>query len=387
MNNFDFVSPTKIIFGRKRETEIGKQLNKLGYHKVLFHYGSGSIQKSGLFDTVIKSLTETHIDFVLLGGVTPNPKIELVRCGVELAKKENVDAILCVGGGSVIDSGKAIACGAKVDFDPWCFSNHTKTPMSALPVVTILTISAAGSECSNSCVITNSSLSIKNGFNSDLVRPTLSILDPELTMSVSPFQTSCGIVDILMHTMERYFTDTKEASLADGFALGLMNAVMEASDKIQKDDHDYDARATLMLASSFSHNGLTGLGEKMYFTVHKMEHILSGHYDNITHAAGLSILFPAWAEWMIEHLEENQKQKFITFTQVVLKKQSITELVPTIKAFYKKLSMPTSLGEYSIKKVDVDKMLDDAYEKGIHQIDGIIVLDRFALQEIFEKAL
>lgn len=307
-----YYSPTKVYFGNYEE-EVGKVIHEYGYKKVLFHFGKHSIYQSGLYQIVIQSLKQYQIDYVELGGVEPNPKIDLVRKGVDLVKTNEVDFILAVGGGSVIDSAKAIACGAKVDFDPWLFSTHEKTPSVSLPIGVILTISAAGSELSNSCVITHPNLKIKNGFNSDIIRPIFAIMNPKLTCSVSKYQTACGIVDIMMHTMERYFVD-ESLTFTDEMAIGLLKSVVHSGKRVMENLNDEEARASLMIASSFSHNGLTGIGKTMYFSVHKLEHILSGTYDYISHGAGLAVLFPAWAKWVYPNLRE----KFDIFVTEVM---------------------------------------------------------------------
>ena len=300
MKNFNFISPTKIYFGKNREIEIGKIVKEFGYKKVLLHYGQSSIKKIGLYDKIVNSLREENIDFIELSGVEPNPKIELVRKGTTIVKDEKVDFILAVGGGSVIDSAKAISAGALVDFDPWLFNSHEKVCTNSIPVGVILTISAAGSELSNSCVITNGN--IKNGFNSDSIRPVFAIMNPELTYSVSKYQTACGIVDIMMHTLERFLVDYNHSDLVDDWALTLIKNVMKAGKIAIDNPNDYDARSTLMLASSFSHNGLTGLGNDFYFTVHKLEHQITGLYDHVAHGAGLSILFVPWAKVVYPYL-------------------------------------------------------------------------------------
>lgn len=297
MLNFEFVSPTKIFFGRDTELNVGNILKGYNIKKVLLHYGQKSIFKTGLYDRVVTSLKNAGIEYVELGGVEPNPKIDKVREGVTLARENNVELVLAVGGGSVIDSAKAIAAGFYADFDPWCFNAHTKTVEKALPVGVILTISAAGSELSNSCVISNPETNVKNGFNSDLIRPKFAIMNPCLTFSVSKYQTACGVVDILMHTLERYLSDVSGVSFSDEMALGLVRSMLASGKTVINDPENYEARANIMIASSFSHNGLTGLGSKMYFTVHKLEHAVSGLFDNVAHAAGLSVLFPAWAEY------------------------------------------------------------------------------------------
>lgn len=356
MIDFNYYSPTKIIFGLEKENEVGKIIKDYGYKKILFHYGKSSIKQNGLYDRIVNSLNENNIEFIELGNVEPNPKIDLVRKGVELAKKEKVEMILAVGGGSVIDSGKAIACGALVEFDPWLFNSHEKKPEFALPVGVILTISAAGSELSNSCVITNSLINVKNGFNSDLIRPLFSIMNPVLTYSVSKYQTACGIVDIMMHTLERYLVMDDSINLTDELALGLLKSVVRAGKKVNLNPFDYEARSTLMLASSFSHNGLTGMGTQMYFTVHRLEHIVSGNYDFVTHAAGLSILFFGW----INFTKSLLMQKLYRFARTVMQvdnslsfEETIDEGILELKKFFKEIGMPTSFSEIGLNKEQV----------------------------------
>ena len=387
MINFDFYSPTKIFFGKDRENEVGEIIKKYGYKKVLLHYGKSSIKKTGLYDKVVNSLNNSNVEFVELGGVEPNPKDSLVRVGVELAKKEEVDFILAVGGGSVIDSAKSIACGAKVDFDPWLFNAHEKTPLDAIPVGVILTISAAGSELSNSCVITNEVTKFKNGFNSDLIRPKFAIMNPELTYSVSKFQTGCGIVDILMHTLERYFTDTKNIEFAQNIAEGLVKSVLEAGRVAIKNPNDYHARSTLMIASSFSHNGLTGLGGKMYFTVHKLEHQISGTFDEVAHGAGLSVLFSAWAKWVYKKDPSN----FIRFANNVWGIKGNSEDVALkgiekLEEYFRKIEMPTTFKDLDISETEFSPMANRLTKNDTVKVPGYVELDYQAIMEIFELA-
>ena len=387
MINFDFYSPTKIFFGKDRENEAGEIIKKYGYKKVLLHYGKSSIKKTGLYDKVVNSLNNSKVEFVELGGVEPNPKDSLVRVGVELAKKEEVDFILAVGGGSVIDSAKSIACGAKVDFDPWLFNAHEKTPLDAIPVGVILTISAAGSELSNSCVITNEVTKFKNGFNSDLIRPKFAIMNPELTYSVSKFQTGCGIVDILMHTLERYFTDTKNIEFAQNIAEGLVKSVLEAGRVAIKNPNDYNARSTLMIASSFSHNGLTGLGGKMYFTVHKLEHQISGTFDEVAHGAGLSVLFSAWAKWVYKKDPSN----FIRFANNVWGIEENSEDVALkgiekLEEYFREIEMPTTFKDLGISETEFSPMANRLTKNDTVKVPGYVELDYQAIMEIFELA-
>lgn len=388
MINFDFYSPTKIYFGKNRENEVGEIIKKYGFKKVLLHYGQNSIKKTGLYDKVILSLKNAEVSFIELSGVEPNPKIELVRQGVKIVKDEQIDFILAVGGGSVIDSAKAIACGAKVDFDPWLFNLHQKTPTDALPVGVILTISAAGSELSNSCVISDLDTYFKNGFNSDHIRPLFAIENPELTYSVSKFQTGCGIVDILMHTIERYFTDTPEIEFAKNISEGLIKSVIDAGYKAIKEPSNYDARSTLMIASSFSHNGLTGLGGKMYFTVHKLEHQISGTFDNVAHGAGLSVLFPAWAKWIYKE----DLNSFVRFAKNIF---NITEGtddeiaykgILALEKYFKDIDMPTRFSDLGITPESFEAMASRITKNDTVKVVGFIELDKKAVLEIFELA-
>lgn len=388
MINFDFYSPTKIFFGKGRENEVGEIIKGYGFKKVLLHYGQNSIKKTGLYDKVVTSLNNANVDFIELSGVEPNPKIALVRQGVKLVKEEQVDFILAVGGGSVIDSAKAIACGAKVDFDPWLFNLHQKSPTDALKVGVILTISAAGSELSNSCVISDLDTYFKNGFNSDHIRPLFAIENPELTYSVSKFQTGCGIVDILMHTIERYFTDTPNIEFAKNVSEGLIKSVIEAGYKAIDNPYDYEARSTLMIASSFSHNGLTGLGGKMYFTVHKLEHQISGTFDNVAHGAGLSVLFPAWAKWIYK----KDLPSFVRFAKNIfnISNGSDEEIalngILALEDYFKNIGMPTRFSDLGICEDSFEAMASRITKNDTVKVVGFIELDKNAVLEIFNLA-
>lgn len=387
MINFEFVSPTKIFFGENQEENVGKIIKSYGFKNILFHYGTSSIFKSGLYDKVVNSLKENQINFIPLGGVTPNPKISLVREGVKIVKENNIEFILAVGGGSVIDSAKAISHGAKVDFDPWKFFTQEEKSQSCLPVGVILTLSAAGSELSNSCVISNTDINVKNGFNTDLNRPLFAIMNPKLTYSVSKYQTACGIVDILMHTLERYFNDEQNTYFADEMAYGIIKSTIKAGLIAYENPEDYDARATLMIASSYSHNGLTGLGNKFYFTVHKLEHILSGLYDEVAHGAGLAILFPAWAKYT----KDIFKQKWINLGNTLnITSSSEEELIDnTILYFenlFKNINMPIRLEEVNVFEKDFDNFATRATKNNTVKVVGVKQLDKEDVLNILKLA-
>lgn len=389
MINFEYYSPTKVYFGKNREKEVGSIIKKLKYQKVLLHYGKSSIKELGLYDRIVASLNKECIEFVELSGVEPNPKIDLVREGVALCKKEKVDFILAVGGGSVIDSAKLIGVGAKSTEDPWRFSINELKPRNTIPVGVVLTIAAAGSEMSNSCVITNPIGKWKRGFNSDIIRPVFAIMNPEITYSVSKRQTGCGIVDIMMHTMERYFNDTPDNDLASGLSEGLLKAVMKAGTMAIKTPDHYPSRATLMMASSFSHNGITSVGVKYYFTVHKLEHELSGIYDNVAHAEGLSILFPAWAKYVYK----TNTPLFAKFAYNVLgvsttlsHEQAAVVGINRIEKYFESIGMPTRLSQLSITSKHFEDMAMKATNNNQNPVDGIKKLYAEDIIEIFKLA-
>lgn len=358
MNNFNYYTPTKVIFGRNTETQVGSLIKEQKCRKVLIHYGGKSAIKSGLISRVKQSLTEANIPFVELGGVVPNPRLSLVYKGIELCKKEQVDFILAIGGGSVIDSAKAIGYGVTNDGDVWDFYNYTRKPESCLPIGVILTISAAGSEMSSSSVITNDNNNIKRGYSSDYARPKFAIMNPELTMTLPPYQTSCGIVDILMHTMERYFTSQGTSSLTDSLAESLLKTVMHYGQVLMNNPNDYNARAEIMWAGSLSHNGLMGCGTKDNgdWSTHKLEHELSGMYD-VAHGAGLAAIWSSWARYVYKENPE----RFLKFAQNVMEilytKDDDTTInlgINKMEEYFKSLNMPTRITELGIKPVAED---------------------------------
>lgn len=299
MDNFNFYSPTQFIFGRQRENEAGKYVKRFGGKRVLIHFGSGSVIKSGLLDRVKKSLTDAGIWFTELGGVVPNPRSGLVYKGIELCKNEKIDFILAVGGGSVIDSAKAIALGAEYDGDFWDFYCGKRIE-KALPVATILTLTAAGSEGSMGTVITHENGMLKRAANHDVLRPVFSILNPELTCSLPPYQTACGAVDMMAHVMERYFSNTKNVEITDRLAEGILLTIINEAPKAMADPNNYDARANLMWAGMVAHNDTCGVGRESDWSSHQLEHELSGLYD-VAHGAGLAVMFPAWMKYVMQH--------------------------------------------------------------------------------------
>lgn len=299
MNNFNFYSPTFFVFGKEREKETGKYVKRFGGKKVLIHYGSGSVIRNGLLDRVKDSLRAEEILFVELGGVVPNPRSGLVYEGIEICKKEKIDFILAVGGGSVIDSAKAIAVGALYDGDFWDFYTGKRIE-KALPVATVLTLTAAGSEGSTGSVITHEKGMLKRAANSDLIRPVFSVLNPELTCTLPPYQTACGATDMMAHVMERYFTNTKNVEITDRMSEAVLLTIINETPKALANPNDYEARANLMWAGMVAHNDLLGVGREQDWSSHQMEHELSGLYD-VAHGAGLAVMFPAWMKYVMNH--------------------------------------------------------------------------------------
>jgi len=350
MLDFIYHTPTKVIFGKDTHKNVGVIIKGYGYKKIMLQYGKGSIKKTGLYDEIMISLKENGIEVVEMGGVEPNPKLSFVKEAIKLAREEKVEMILAVGGGSSIDSSKYTATGAKYDGDVWDFPSRKATPKDALPVGCILTISAAGSEMSSSAVISNEELHIKRGYNSEFNRCKFAICNPELTYTVSKYQTSCGIVDIMSHTMERYFSVCPPTDLTDRISEGLLKSVINASKILMSNPNDYDARATIMWASSLSHNDLTGSGRKHVLSVHQLEHALSGEYHEIAHGAGLSVLFPAWARYVYKY----NPSRFAQFARGVWDidetndEKAALKGIEALEEFFAFIEMPLKLSEFGI---------------------------------------
>ena len=356
MIDFNFISPTKIFFGKGKEKQIGEICKDFSFKNVLVVIGKSSVKKSGLLDLVLNELNKWEIKHFLLEGVRANPEISLCRKGIALARENNIDSILAIGGGSVIDTAKNIAAGFYYDEDSFDFNLHKSSPTKALPIGVILTISAAGSELSNSCVIQDDTLNRKSGFNSDLVRPVFAIENPELTYSVDKYQTAVGTVDIMMHTLERYLQDSSENELADGFAEGLLKVVVKAGKAVINNPNDYEARATLMLASSYSHNGITSIGKRFGMPVHQLEHALSGAYPNVSHGGGLAVLYPAWAKYYLVY----DYKKFATLGRrvfdIVGNDDQIVgrKFIEELEKFFEYLGVPKTYKDLGIDNVDID---------------------------------
>ena len=392
MDQFSFYTPTKVIFGKGVQSQVGAVIKSYGFKKILFHYGSGSIKKSGLYDQIVASLRENGIEFVELGGVQPNPKLSLSRKAAQLCIDEKVEMILAAGGGSVLDSSKSAAAGAANHCDPWEFSSGARVLEKSLPVGAVLTIAAAGSEMSDSCVITNEEGWLKRGFNSDHNRPLFAIMNPELTYTVSKYQTACGVTDIMMHTLERYFCMNGDVALTDHLAEGLLRSVIEAGKVVMDKPDDYEARATLMWASSLSHNGLTGCGRNFMMRCHQIEHELSGMYDRVAHGAGLAVIFPAWAKYIYKN--EKALPRFCQFAQRVwgiemdFEHPERTALagIEACENFFKSLGMPVRLSELDVDDTKFDEMAEKCTFFGKRVLKDYIPLGKTEIIEIYNLA-
>ena len=391
MLNFTIHTTTEVVFGRNIEEQIGPKLKEIGAHRILVHFGGSSARSSGLLDRVEKSLFNAGLSFIELGGVSPNPKVSMVRKGVALCQREGIDFILAVGGGSVIDSAKGIGMGVATGRDPWEFAATNTAPDKTLPVATVLTLAASGSETSNSCVLTNEETKEKRGITSQTNRPRISFLDPENTFSVSKFQTGCGIVDIMMHTLERYLTPQGgESDITDRIAEGLLIATRDAGRRALANPNDYEARASLMWAGSVSHNDYTGCGRTRLFPVHKLEHELSAFRDEIAHGAGLSVLFPAWAQYELER----DIPRFAQLANRVLgvemdfadPARTAREGIRTLKRFFEEIGMPVHMTQLGIKPEHYEKLAENTLRTVGGPVKSYSPLDKAAILEIYRLA-
>lgn len=356
MNNFQFWSPTQFVFGKNAQKEVGKVLQGHGYHKVLIHYGGGSVIKSGLLDEVKKSLDAAGIAHIELGGAQPNPIDTLVYEGIDVARKEKVDFILAVGGGSTIDSAKSIAMGVPYDGDFWDFFSKGVEIREALPVGTVLTIPAAGSEASNSCVITKMDGMLKRGAGSELLRPKVSFMNPELTYTLPPYQTAAGATDMMAHIFERYFSNTKGVELTNRMSEAVLKTIIKEVPIALREPENYDARANIMWAGMVAHNNILGVGREQDWSSHQIEHELSALYD-VTHGAGLAVIFPAWMRYQYKH----DIPLFAQFAvrvwncEMDYENPEVTALegIKKVKEFFKSIGMPTNFKELGAKEEDI----------------------------------
>ena len=355
MLNFEYYTPTRVVFGKNTEDQVGRLVKEQNCKKVLVHYGSQSAVKSGLLDRLYASLKEASIEYVSLGGVVPNPRISKAREGIELCRKEGVDFILAVGGGSVIDSAKAIGYGVACGGDVWDFYSKKRIPTGCLPIGCVLTIAAAGSEMSNSSVLTNEEGWLKRGCNNDLCRCRFAVMNPELTYTLPKYQTASGCVDILMHTMERYFNNNQSMDLTDHLCEALMRTVMMNGRILMQSPENYDARAEIMWAGSLSHNGLMGCGtDGGDWSCHQLEHELGGMFD-VAHGAGLAAVWGSWARYVMDANVERFAQFACNVFEIPCGsdlKEAALKGIEAMEQFYRYMEMPTSVSDLGITLTD-----------------------------------
>ncbi|WP_308575238.1 iron-containing alcohol dehydrogenase [uncultured Fusobacterium sp.] len=392
MENFAYYTPTKVVFGKDEEKNVGKLAKDFGAKKVLIHYGGGSAVRSGLIDKIKTSLTEENISFVELGGVKPNPRLSLIYEGIKLSKENSVDFILAVGGGSVIDSAKGIGYGiANPDIeDVWDLYIGKKKTQNCAPIGVVLTIAAAGSEMSGGSVVTKEDEQLKRSYGCDNARPKFAIMNPELTYTLPKYQIACGVVDIMMHTMERYFSPVGNLELTDKIAEGLLRTMIKYGKLSLENPHNYEARAEIMWASSLAHNGLTGCGGIGDWSTHQLEHDLGGVYD-IAHGAGLSAVWGSWARYVYK---ENPK-RFVQFAENVFGIEKIgTDEEISIKGieamenFYKDIEMPISISETGINlsDEDVEMLAEKCSNNGTRYIGSFKKLFKEDMAKIYSMA-
>ncbi len=368
MNDFVFQSPTRFVFGRGFVDRTGQEVAKLGAKKALLVYGGGSVVRTGVLDRVRRSLEEAGVAFVEFAGVRPNPEVNQVREGIGIAREQGVDLILPVGGGSVIDCAKAVAFGVPYEGDVWDIFDHKAAIEACLPIAAVLTIPAAGSEASSSCVISNDGLSLKRGVNGDIFRPALAIMDPEVTFTLPAYQTAAGVTDMIAHICERYFSGVGPVPATDNICTGLIRAVMDAVPVAIEHPDDYDSRATIMWVSTLAHNDLAGCGRSRSpearaggWESHGLEHEISAHDPRVTHGAGLAVVMPAW----MRYVWREDPGRFLSFADEVFGvepidetdeaiEDAVTYTIDELQRFFVSLGMPAKLGDLGAKPEDVD---------------------------------
>jgi alcohol dehydrogenase YqhD (iron-dependent ADH family) len=394
MDNFDFRNPTKIVFGRGTEARVGAETAAYS-KKVLLHYGGGSVRASGLYDRVTASLKASGVEWIDLGGVKPNPRLSLVHEGVRLCKEKGLGMVLAVGGGSVIDSAKAIAMGAVIDGDVWDFYLGKGEPKAALPVGTVLTIPAAGSESSTGTVITNEVGLLKRAVNSELIYPRFSILNPELTFTLPRFQIACGAADIMAHLMERYFTTVEHVEFTDRLLEATMKTIALKAPVVLDNPQDYDAWSEVMWAGTIAHNNLLNAGRVGDWASHDIEHEISGIYD-VAHGAGLAVVFPAW----MKHTLNRDIARFAQWAARVWNvdvdfrnpEATAREGIRRLEAFYHSMGLGTRLADLKVGaglmvgEDRLDEMASKCTDAGKRTVGNFVKLDRAAVRKVLELA-
>ncbi|MBP8081923.1 MAG: iron-containing alcohol dehydrogenase [Spirochaetes bacterium] len=389
MNNFSFQNATKIIFGKGTEESAGEE-TKLYADKILLHYGGGSIKQSGLYDKVTASLKKNGVSFIELSGVKPNPRLSLVKEGIKICRDNGISFILAVGGGSVIDSAKAIAVGVPYSGDVWDFYDGKAIPKKALKVATVLTIPAAGSESSPSSVISDDEKQLKRGLTVEIIRPVFSIMNPELTYTLPAYQTACGAADIMAHIMERYFTNTNDVDLTDRLCEAAMKAIINNVPQVLKKPDDYASRAEVMWTGCVAHNDLLGTGREGDWGSHMIEHEISAIYD-VAHGAGLAVVFPAWMKYVYKH----NVNRFVQFASRVFNveidfynpEKTALEGIRRLEMFFESIGLPIRLSQMNIKDGKISEMAAKSTQKDSFAVGNFVKLKTSDVAEILKLAL
>ncbi|HQA52625.1 MAG TPA: iron-containing alcohol dehydrogenase [Spirochaetota bacterium] len=389
MNNFSFQNATKIIFGKGTEENVGEE-TKLHADKVLLHYGGGSIKQSGLYDRVTASLKKSGVAFVELSGVKPNPRLSLVKEGIKICRDNGIKFILAVGGGSVIDSAKAIAVGVPYSGDVWDFYDGKGAPKEALKVATVLTIPAAGSEASPSSVISDDEKQLKRGLTVEIIRPVFSIMNPELTYTLPAYQTACGAADIMAHIMERYFTNTTDVELTDRLCEAAMKTMINNVPQVLKKPDDYASRADVMWTGCVAHNDILGTGREGDWGSHMIEHEISAIYD-VAHGAGLAVVFPAWMKYVYKH----NVSRFVQFASRVFNveidfynpEKTALEGIRRLEMFFESIGLPVRLSQMNIKNDKISEMAAKSTQKDSFAVGNFVKLKTSDVAEILKLAL
>lgn len=389
MNDFNYYTPTRYLFGRGVESQTGDLTRWMGVNRVLLVYGGGSVVRSGLLDRVKASLDASGIEYLELGGIQPNPTDDRVYEGIDVCRRENLTGLVAVGGGSAIDTAKAIACGVPYEGDFWDFYAGKKIVEEALPVGVVLTIPAAGSEGSGNSVITKLDGLHKISLRTDsALRPKFAVMNPELTFTLPPYQTASGIADMMAHIFERYFTNTPETEVTDRVAEGVLKAIITEAPRVMAEPENYDARANIMWCGTLAHNGICGTGRQEDWVSHFMEHELSAVYG-VTHGAGLAVITPAWMTFMATHNPSKGAQFARRVMDVVNDDDTLAALegIARLKAFYASLGLPITLAQLGIEKPDFDLLVKKLHENKGEVIGGYYCLTAIETRKIYELAI
>lgn len=389
MNDFNYYTPTRYLFGRGVESQTGDLTRWMGVNRVLLVYGGGSVVRSGLLDRVKASLDASGIEYLELGGIQPNPTDDRVYEGIDVCRRENLTGLVAVGGGSAIDTAKAIACGVPYEGDFWDFYAGKKIVEEALPVGVVLTIPAAGSEGSGNSVITKLDGLHKISLRTDsALRPKFAVMNPELTFTLPPYQTASGIADMMAHIFERYFTNTSETEVTDRVAEGVLKAIITEAPRVMAEPENYDARANIMWCGTLAHNGICGTGRQEDWVSHFMEHELSAVYG-VTHGAGLAVITPAWMTFMATHNPSKGAQFARRVMDVVNDDDTLAALegIARLKAFYASLGLPITLAQLGIENPDFDLLVKKLHENKGEVIGGYYRLTAIETRKIYELAI